>query len=557
MYRVLVVDDDEVLRQSIKEALEFNEFEVTTASNGREAVNAVYRDHFDLVVMDVNMPEMSGLEALSEIKKHDLAIIVLIITAYSNVQDAVKAVKEGAYNYLEKPITSENLVALIKRALKARSMVETMAFSAPTLSLGEKCTSDKFVGESGVMIKVFGLIEKLARVNTPVLIRGESGTGKELVARAIHYNGPRKDEKFVVINCGAIPENLIESELFGHEKGAFTGATERKIGKFQYANGGTLFLDEIGDVSPSMQIKLLRVLQEKTFTPVGSNRDITSDVRVIAASNKNFENMISEGTFREDLFYRLNVLPVYLPPLRDRISDIPHLINYYISYFNNLHELHIKGIAEDAKELFLKYSWPGNIRELRNVLEHAFIIESTDTIHISSLPDVLQSMAIKEKNSAKSTAMPLSNACGHPPKMENKEGANNFVPSRNSTSTEVANLPNSNSLIPIESMDNDSTSGMVENFIDMQSIQHSVFDNDLALNNASSDYKFTFANEMRKLDFQLAKDVFEKEFIIQALKTNKGRINQTALKANIPKKTLLRKIEKYCINPREFCNKNL
>ncbi len=324
MHKVLVVDDDKVLQQSVKQALDFHHFNVEVADNGKEAVAAVYRDKYDLVVMDVNMPEMDGLEALVEIKKHDPSIIVLILTAYSNVSDAVKAVKEGAFNYLEKPITSENLVALIKRALKARSMVETTAFSAPTLSLGEGNTDDKFVGESNSMQKVFDVIGKLAKVKTPVLIRGESGTGKELVAKAIHYNGPRKDNKFVAVNCGAISENLIESELFGHEKGAFTGADQRKIGKFQYAEGGTLFLDEIGDISPAMQVKLLRILQEKKFTPVGSNREISADVRIIAASHKPFEEMIKTGEFREDLFYRLNVLPVYLPPFKgEKVGHSP------------------------------------------------------------------------------------------------------------------------------------------------------------------------------------------------------------------------------------------
>jgi DNA-binding NtrC family response regulator len=315
MHRVLVVDDDKVLQNSVKEALLYHSFQVDVANNGKEALNAVYKDKYDLVVMDVNMPEMDGISALTEIKKVDPSVIVIILTAYSNVSDAVKVVKEGSYNYLEKPISSENLVALIKRALKARSLVETSAFSSPRLSLGGE---DQFVGESHVMQKVFNVIDKLAKVNTPVLIRGESGTGKELVAKAIHFNGPRKDGKFVTINLAAVPESLIESELFGHEKGAFTGAIERKIGKFQYADGGTLFLDEIGDISPTMQVKLLRVLQERTFTPVGSNREIKVDVRIIAASHKPFEEMIKDGSFREDLFYRLNVLPVYLPPLRER-----------------------------------------------------------------------------------------------------------------------------------------------------------------------------------------------------------------------------------------------
>ena len=501
MHKVLVVDDDKVLQQSVRQALEFHHFVVDVADNGKEAVAKVYRDKYDLVVMDVNMPEMDGIQALTEIKKHDPAMIVLILTAYSNVTDAVKAVKEGAYNYLEKPISGENLVALIKRALKARSLVETTAFSAPLISLGEGTTSDKFVGESNSMKKVFDVISKLAKVNTPVLIRGESGTGKELVAKAIHFNGPRKDEKFVTINCGAIPENLIESELFGHEKGAFTGANERKIGKFQYADAGTLFLDEIGDISPAMQVKLLRVLQEKSFTPVGSNREVKVDVRIIAASHKPFEEMIKTGDFREDLFYRLNVLPVYLPPLRERKSDIPHLLQHYVAYFNNLHGLNIKGFSPDAIEVLTNYGFPGNIRELRNVVEHCFIMESGELIGVSALP----SQVFK----------------GQSAKQEKDTGAEDTV-------------------------------------IDLQSIKDSVLDSPSpATGNAfnAGEVQFSFGvrhGEGGKLDFAIAKDSFEREFIVQALKLNKGRINQTALNANIPKKTLLRKIEKYEINPKDY-----
>ncbi len=498
MHKVLVVDDDKVLQQSVKQALEYHHFVVDVADNGKEAVTRVYGQKYDLVVMDVNMPEMDGIEALTEIKKHDPSVIVLILTAYSNVTDAVKAVKEGAYNYLEKPISAENLVALIKRALKARSMVETVGFSSPTLSIGESATSnDKFVGESNAMKKVFDVIAKLAKVNTPVLIRGESGTGKELVAKAIHYNSPRKDEKFVTINCGAISENLIESELFGHEKGAFTGADQRKIGKFQFAEGGTIFLDEIGDISAAMQVKLLRVLQEKTFMPVGSNREIKVDVRIIAASHKPFEEMIKDGSFREDLFYRLNVLPVYLPPLRDRKTDIPHLVNHYINYFNNVHNLKVKGAEPEALEVLSNYSWPGNIRELRNIIEHCFIMEASDYIHVNSLPAIV----FKDQKKAE-------------------------------TKDQVAE----------------------DSVIDLEDIQNSVLDHTIAPKSAN-DVQFSFGaklGEGGKLDFAIAKDLFEREFIVQALIINKGKINQTALNANIPKKTLLRKIEKYEINPKDY-----
>jgi len=502
MHKVLVVDDDKILQDSVKQALQFHSFKVDIADNGKEAVNAVYREKYDFVVMDVNMPEMDGMQALIEIKRHDPSVIVLILTAYSNVSDAVKAVKDGAYDYIEKPISSEHLVQIIKRSLKARSLVETSAFSAPSLSLGTQ--DDKFVGESDVMKKVFNIIDKLAKVTTPVIIRGESGTGKELVAKAIHYNGPRKSGKFVTINLGAIPDTLIESELFGHEKGAFTGASERKIGKFQYADGGTIFLDEIGDISPAMQVKLLRVLQEKTFTPVGSNRDIKVDVRIIAASHKNFEQMIKDETFREDLFYRLNVLPVYLPPLRERSADIPHLVSYYIDHFNSVHGICMLGVAPDAMKLLQSYRWPGNIRELRNVIEHAFIIESDEMIQASSLPGALQ--------------------------------------------TVVTNMQD-------EEEDESETVEQVPSKIDFKEIKDSVLEEEYSDRKESS-YKFTFAvndqDELFSMDFQYAKDLFEKEFIIQALKYNKGKINQTALKANIPKKTLLRKIEKYEISPKDY-----
>ena len=484
--RVLVVDDDKVLQQSLREVLEYNGFIVDIADNGKEAISAFMRTRPGLVVMDVNMPEMNGIEAMIEMKKIDPTIIVIIATAYSNVADAVRAVKEGAYNYLEKPITSDNLVALLKRALKAKSMVEALSFSAPVLFLGPSGDHDKFVGDSDEIKKVFMLTEKLSRVNTPVLIRGEAGTGKELVARAIHFNGPRKDNKFVIINCAAISSTLIESELFGHERGAFAGAMDRKIGKFQYADGGTVFLDEIGDIALSVQVKLLRVIQEGTFTPVGSNREIKVDVRIVAASNRPFEELIKKGKFREDFFYRLNVLPVFLPPLRERTADILSLVNYYLNYFNRIHNLQMKGLVPEVRQAFLKYAWPGNIRELRNVIEHAFIIESADYITLSSLPEGIAVLAGKSA---------------------------------------ITKYPSG------------------ECFIDLHEIQNSVLD--------SMDAP-SVASEGNISGFQQAKDEFEKIFIIDALRANKGRINQTALRAGIPKKTLLRKIEKYGINPKNL-----
>jgi transcriptional regulator with PAS, ATPase and Fis domain len=272
---------------------------------------------------------------------------------------------------------------VVKKAIDAREMVSTLAISNPIF---DDDIDSEFVGHNQKMKEIFDLIYRLCKVDTTVLVRGENGTGKELVARAIHFNSPRKDGPFVAINCGAIPENLMESELFGHEKGAFTGASERKIGKFQLANQGTIFLDEIGELRPDMQVKLLRVLQERSFVPVGSNREVKTNARIIAATNRNLEKMIEESLFREDLFYRLNVMPIFLPPLRERIDDIPALIENFIKKFDKQHGRQIRGISHQALEVLKNYPWPGNIRELENVIEHAFIIENTDTIQVYSLP---------------------------------------------------------------------------------------------------------------------------------------------------------------------------
>lgn len=460
----MVVEDDKELRTTLVEALSQNDFDVLEAEDGVDALEKIRTTQIDLVLLDVNMPRMNGLECLTEIKNYDPSIIVIVMTAYSTIEDAVKAIKGGAYNYLAKPIKHHAVVEMVQRALDAQAMIRTMAYSAPIV----KMDSGEFVGHSGEMKKIFNIIYKLAKVDTSVLIRGESGTGKELVARAIHYNSSRKDEKLISINCSAISETLFESELFGHERGAFTGADQRQIGRFQYAEGGTLFLDEIGDLSLSMQVKLLRVLQERKFTPVGSNREIEMNVRIIAATNRNLEEMIQKGTFREDLFYRLNVIPIFLPPLRDRKDDIENLVKYFIRRFAQKHQKDVTGITAQALEKLIAHNWPGNIRELENTIEHAFVIEGTNKISARSLPEHL-------------TAFKLA---------------------KNSDATVQSDGP------------------------------------------APEDAGF--------LDYSRFKEEFEKEFIIRALKTFKGRINQTALHAKIPKKTLLRKLQKYNINAEDF-----
>ena len=498
MFKVLVVDDDTDLRLSVSSALSESHYQVDQARDGEEAINRVRAGNYSLVLLDVNMPNVGGMEALKEIKAHDPSIIVMMLTAFSNIRDAVEATREGAYNYLEKPIKADNLVYLVDKALKAQHMIKNMSLSAPVFALPN---GTDFIGQSTEMKKIFSVIDKLSRVETAVLIRGESGTGKELVAQALHFNSPRKDNRFVTVNCSAIPENLIESEFFGHEKGAFTGADSRKIGKFQYSDGGTLFLDEIGDVSAAMQVKLLRVLQEKKFTPVGSNREVEVNVRIVAATNRNLEEMIKTGQFREDLFYRLNVLPIQLPPLRDRKNDIEALARYFIDKFNQQHRKNIIALSPEAMSLLKAHSWPGNIRELENVIEHAFVIENTTLLTPDSLPTSLTMGAVRPGLSIH-LSRPLL------------DGETNEMDGQDSGAVASLSL----------------SAGPVA----------------MSVNGKG------FTLDINRLDFQANKEEFERQFLISALKAFKGRINQTALHANIPKKTLLRKLQKYGITAREF-----
>lgn len=485
MLKVLVVDDDSGLRLSVKNTLlATKKFDVDEAFDGVNALEKVKANDYNMVLLDVDMPRMNGKDALKQIKEHDPSIIVCIMTAYANIDDAVQVVKEGAYNYISKPVKSDDLVEMVDKALRAHSLISDVANSAPILTMD---TGRKIIGNTAQMQKMFHIINRLSKVNTPVLIRGASGTGKELVARAIHLNSTNKDGRFVAINCSAIPENLFESELFGHEKGAFTGADQRKIGKFQYAEGGTLFLDEVGDLPLLMQVKLLRVLQEKVFTPVGANREIGSNVRIIAATNRPLEEMNKKGSFREDLYYRLNVMPIFLPSLSERRDDIDHLVKMFVKRFNERQGKKIVGIVPEALACLKRYNWPGNIRELENIIEHAFILEEGTHITLQSLPETF----------LMATGVDTSTANFNSPKNEV------FDSTQEPQNNQVAN----------------------EDIIQI---------ND------------------DKLDFNKHKEAFEREFILKALRMFKGRINQTALHANIPKKTLLRKIEKYGIIARDF-----
>jgi two-component system response regulator AtoC len=467
--KTLIVDDEAELRLGIIAVLKnLNlevDFQIDEMSNGQEAVQACHKKEYDLIFMDVKMPELDGLSALKIIKDRSPASMIVILTAHSNLNDAILAIKDGAYDYIEKPLQNQKLIEIVKKSIEARKLVQSLTLSKPIFD--DDIESD-FVGSSFKMKEIFNLINRLSKVETTVLIRGENGTGKELVARAIHHNSNKKDGPFVAINCGAIPENLMESELFGHEKGAFTGAIERKIGKFQLASSGTLFLDEIGELKPELQVKLLRVLQEKTFIPVGSAREIKTSARIVAATNRNLEKMMEENLFREDLFYRLNVLPIFLPPLRERKDDIPALVRHFIGLFSKQHNSSINDIEPVALNALLNHKWPGNIRELENCIERAFIIENSKVIQISSLPE-------------------------------------SIVPKTNPNLIQEQQ-PNSN--LTLEA-----------------------------------------SNE---LDFESFKEQAEKDFILAALKANKGKINQTVAQANIPKNTLLRKMRKYGISADEF-----
>jgi len=385
---ILVVDDDASLRFLLEEALKKEGYDISSASNGEEALKIYDPGKFDVVTLDVKMPGMDGFEVLSRIKDIEPQQLIVIITAYGAQKIAIEAVKKGAYDYFTKPFDIDELRLVISRALECRQLNKENIKLKNELT--KKYSFTEIIGASGKMLEVFEMIKKVTSTDVTVLIQGESGTGKELVSRAIHFNSPRKTGPFVKINCAAIPDGVLESELFGHEKGAFTDASSKKIGRFGAANNGTIFLDEIGDMSLATQAKVLRVLQEKEFVPVGATESIKVDVRIIAATNKDLFRSVKEGEFREDLFYRINVVSIKLPPLRQRREDIPLLFEHFMHKFNTEFNKSIKHISLEALELLMKYSWPGNIRELENVLQRAIILSEKDIIAHEDLPFFIQ-----------------------------------------------------------------------------------------------------------------------------------------------------------------------
>ncbi len=384
MARILVVDDDPGMREYLEIMLSREGYEVNAAPGGKEALTLCRRHKFDLVVTDLKMPGMDGVDLLKAVKAISPETITILITGYASGETAVAAMKEGAYDYLEKNFEPNDLKILVREALgKVGSSKEDAQFMK---DVTRDLSFARMTGKSKGMLKVYTLVKKTAETSANVLILGESGTGKELVARAIHENSSRKDRPFVPINCGGIPENLLESELFGYMKGAFTGAYADKAGLFEVADTGTIFLDEIGELSPFLQVKLLRVVQEKTFRRVGGARDVSVDVRIISATNRNLEARVKSGDFREDLFYRLNVIPVEVPPLRDRKEDIPPLVDHFMEKYSIKYGKEIKKISPYAMGLLVEYPFPGNVRELENIIERSVALEATNII----LPDNLE-----------------------------------------------------------------------------------------------------------------------------------------------------------------------
>ncbi len=371
MYKILVVDDQKGVCFSFKKMLGKLGYTVITASSGEEAIELVTKNEPDLIVMDVMMPGIDGLEALKRLKEMNPKLVVIMMTAYSTTEKAIRAMELGAYDYLTKPFDNRLLTEIIEKALEVR---KKMSSPVAINEIEYDMEHERIVGRSPVMLEIFKRIGQIAGSDVTALLTGESGTGKELVARAIYNHSLRADKPFLVVNCAAIPEGLLESELFGHERGAFTGADKKRIGRFEQCNGGTLFLDEIGDMPLALQAKILRVLQDGSFTRLGNTETLRCNVRIIAATNKNLEEMLEKGEFREDLYYRLNVISFHLPPLRERKGDIRDLAQYFISVFNKQLNKNIKGISSDALKLFEEYHWPGNVRELENVIYRAMVL---------------------------------------------------------------------------------------------------------------------------------------------------------------------------------------
>ncbi len=387
MERILVVDDEAFIRENLERILAEDGYRPYSTANGDEAIREVNEEEIDLVLLDLNLGNRSGLDVLRAMREVDPDVLVIIITGYGTVESAVEALKLGAYDYIKKPFKADAIRLIVRLALETQNLrrqVRQLRRSNPLRDLPD---DSAMVGSSTQLMQIYRQIREVAKHETAtVLVTGESGTGKELVARAIHQLSPRKGKPFIEINCGSLPFNLLETELFGHERGAFTDAKSRKIGLFEEADGGSIFLDEIGEMDMTLQVKLLRVLEDRKLRRLGGNRNIDIDVRVIAATNRNLKEAIDQRVFREDLYYRLNVFPIHVPPLRERRDDIPALLDFFLKHFSKAFHKDIREISKDALDLLMRYHWPGNVRELRNVVERICIMYDRQTILSDCLP---------------------------------------------------------------------------------------------------------------------------------------------------------------------------
>ncbi len=396
--RILVVDDERAMRELLAIVLRREGYEVLLAENGRSAIDLLEREPVDILISDIKMPDLSGVDVLRAAKRIDQDILGIMITAFASTETAVEAMRLGACDYLSKPFDIDLLKMKVREKIENRQLKQENVLLKRTLGLTHQFSN--IIGRSEAMLAVFKMIETVARTNSTILLTGESGTGKGLVAQAIHFHSLRRDKPMVSLNCGAMPENLLESELFGHMRGAFTGADSNKKGLLEVAERGSVFLDEIGEMSPVMQVKLLRVLQERRFRRVGGLEEMQADIRIIAATNQDLGKLIAEGRFREDLFYRINVIPIALPPLRDRREDIGLIAEHFLTKYNDQMGKEIAGISHEALELLQRHDWPGNIRELENVMERAVALEPTPSILPDSLPSSIRGDAAR---------VPLSN----------------------------------------------------------------------------------------------------------------------------------------------------
>ena len=391
-FRILIVDDELIIRESLSDWLKDEGFVVDAVDNGKKALDHLKNgEQWDAYLMDLKMPGMDGIEVLDHIHEINSEIPVIIMTAYATVDTAVKAMKRGAYDYIVKPFNPEEIGLTLRKLIQHQDLVRENKYLRNELR--KRFTFKDIIGKSPAMQKVFTLIRTVAKSNSTVLIEGESGTGKELVARAIHSSSPRSKHPFIALSCASLPESLLESELYGYEKGAFTGAVSSKAGRFEIADGGTLFLDEIGEISPKIQVNLLRVLEERKFHRVGGLKDVSVDVRILSATNRDLKKMIEEGLFREDLYFRLNVISLQLPPLRERAVDIPLLVEHFLRKYAIENQKEIDRVSEEAIKVLLKYSWPGNVRELENCIERAVVVSQGNVITTDMFPDHLRESA--------------------------------------------------------------------------------------------------------------------------------------------------------------------